>query len=85
MFSQRGPLNALLVHRAPPAGIESIDLTGDFRTVPYGLLSLAAEARAAGHQVKVLNVAGPRASRDPALYPRAREYLEQLLAAPRGQ
>lgn len=44
-----------------------------------------AEAWIACHQVKVLNVAGPRASRDPAVYPRTREFLEQLLAPPRRQ
>jgi len=40
----------------PAPGAAGVDLEGDFRTVPYGLLSLAAEVRRAGHPVKVLNL-----------------------------
>ena len=40
----------------PPPGAQGLELAGDFRTIPYGLLSLAAEATAAGHHVKVLNL-----------------------------
>ncbi len=40
----------------PPPKFAGIDLDGDFATIPYGLLSLAAEVEAAGHEVKVLNL-----------------------------
>ena len=40
----------------PPPGAAGFDTKGDFATVPYGLLSLAAQALRAGHQVKVLNL-----------------------------
>ena len=52
----------------PPRDAQGIDLEGDFRTIPYGLLSLAAEAEAAGHQVKVLNLSSfPWAEVEPLL------------------
>ncbi|MGB2821671.1 MAG: cobalamin-dependent protein [Phycisphaerae bacterium] len=40
----------------PPPEAAGIDMKGDFATAPYGLLSLAAQALRAGHQVKVLNL-----------------------------
>src|SRR4051812_28420353 len=40
----------------PPAGYRHGDLDADFYQIPYGLLSLAAQALRAGHQVKVLNL-----------------------------
>ncbi len=40
----------------PPDGYREGDLDGDFFQLPYGLLSLGAEAIRAGHQVKVLNL-----------------------------
>ena len=40
----------------PPPEYRAGDLDGDFFQIPYGLLTLAAEARAHGHQVKVLNL-----------------------------
>jgi radical SAM superfamily enzyme YgiQ (UPF0313 family) len=40
----------------PPDGYADGDLDGDFYQVPYGLLSLAAQVRAAGHAVKVINL-----------------------------
>lgn len=40
----------------PPAEHRPGDLDADFWQLPYGLLSLAAEARRAGHQVKVVNL-----------------------------
>ncbi|MCC6556038.1 MAG: radical SAM protein [Polyangiaceae bacterium] len=40
----------------PPAEYREGDLDPDFHQIPYGLLSLAAEAIRAGHQVKVLNL-----------------------------
>lgn len=42
----------------PPGDIQPGDLDPDFFQIPYGLLSLAAQALRAGHQVKVLNLAG---------------------------
>src|SRR5690606_15843493 len=36
------------------------DLDGDFYQTPYGLFSLAAQARAAGHEVKVFNLSAYR-------------------------
>lgn len=40
----------------PPADFCASDLDSDFFQVPYGLLSLAAQAWRAGHSVKVLNL-----------------------------
>ena len=40
----------------PPEGYRDGDLDADFHQIPYGLLSLAAQAMRAGHQVKVLNL-----------------------------
>jgi anaerobic magnesium-protoporphyrin IX monomethyl ester cyclase len=40
----------------PPDGYSDGDLDGDFYQVPYGLLSLAAQATRAGHAVKLLNL-----------------------------
>jgi anaerobic magnesium-protoporphyrin IX monomethyl ester cyclase len=42
----------------PPSGFVPSDLDSDFFQVPYGLLSLAAQAWRAGHVVKVLNLSG---------------------------
>ena len=41
----------------PPPGLSADDLDPDFFQMPYGLLSLAAQALRAGHQVKVFNLA----------------------------
>mgnify|MGYP000946483677 CR=1 FL=1 len=40
----------------PPEGYVQGDLDADFYQIPYGLLSLGAQAIRAGHQVKVLNL-----------------------------
>jgi anaerobic magnesium-protoporphyrin IX monomethyl ester cyclase len=40
----------------PPVGYQEGDLDVDFWQIPYGLLSIGAQAIAAGHQVKVLNL-----------------------------
>jgi radical SAM superfamily enzyme YgiQ (UPF0313 family) len=40
----------------PPAEYREGDLDADFHQVPYGMLSLAAQAIRAGHQVKVVNL-----------------------------
>ncbi len=40
----------------PPADYRAGDLDGDFYQTPYGLFTLGAQARRAGHQVKVLNL-----------------------------
>jgi len=40
----------------PPSGYVDGDLDPDFHQIPYGLLSLGAQAARAGHQVKVLNL-----------------------------
>ena len=40
----------------PPPGYRDGDLDGDFYQTPYGLFSLGAQALAAGHQVKLLNL-----------------------------
>lgn len=40
----------------PPKDYRDGDLDGDFYQIPYGLLTLAAQAIRAGHQVKVLNL-----------------------------
>ena len=40
----------------PPAGYRDGDLDPDFHQIPYGLLSLGAQAIRAGHKVKVLNL-----------------------------
>ncbi len=42
----------------PPGDIQPGDLDPDFFQIPYGLLSLAAQALRAGHDVKVLNLSG---------------------------
>jgi radical SAM superfamily enzyme YgiQ (UPF0313 family) len=42
----------------PPPGYAEGDLDPDFHQIPYGLLSLGAQAARAGHQVKVLNLSG---------------------------
>ena len=41
----------------PPPDFSASDLDADFYQIPYGLLTLAAQARAFGHQVKVINLA----------------------------
>ncbi len=43
-------------HDGPPPGYQRGDLDADFYQTPYGLFSLGAQARRAGHQVKVLNL-----------------------------
>src|SRR5262245_39995745 len=40
----------------PPADYRPGDLDPDFHQIPYGLLSLGAQAARAGHQVKVYNL-----------------------------
>lgn len=40
----------------PPEGFQPTDLDPDFHQIPYGLLSLGAQALRAGHAVKVLNL-----------------------------
>lgn len=40
----------------PPSGWREGDLDADFHQIPYGLLSLAAQAERAGHRVVVLNL-----------------------------
>ncbi|MDC0741970.1 B12-binding domain-containing radical SAM protein [Polyangium mundeleinium] len=40
----------------PPAEYREGDLDADFYQIPYGLLSIAAQALRAGHQVKILNL-----------------------------
>lgn len=40
----------------PPRDVGERGLDGDFATLPYGLLTIAAEARRAGHEVTVLNL-----------------------------
>ncbi|HEY2406692.1 MAG TPA: radical SAM protein [Polyangiaceae bacterium] len=42
----------------PPADYREGDLDADFFQTPYGLLSLAAQALRAGHQVKIYNLSG---------------------------
>ncbi len=42
----------------PPPGFQPGDLDPDFHQIPYGLLSLGAQAIRAGHQVKLLNLSG---------------------------
>jgi radical SAM superfamily enzyme YgiQ (UPF0313 family) len=42
----------------PPGDVQPGDLDPDFFQIPYGLLSLAAQALRAGHNVKVLNLSG---------------------------
>jgi len=44
------------IHGDGPPSSGGAKLAGDFLIVPYGLLSLAAQAIAAGHQVKVFNL-----------------------------
>ena len=41
---------------APPVDVAQRELDADFQTLPYGLLTLAAEARRAGHAVSVHNL-----------------------------
>jgi len=40
----------------PPAEYRDGDLDADFYQIPYGLLSIAAQVKRAGHQVKILNL-----------------------------
>ena len=40
----------------PPAELQQGDIDADFFQMPYGVLSLAAQAMRAGHRVKVLNL-----------------------------
>lgn len=40
----------------PPAEYREGDLDADFYQIPYGLLSIAAQLKRAGHQVKILNL-----------------------------
>jgi anaerobic magnesium-protoporphyrin IX monomethyl ester cyclase len=40
----------------PPSGYREGDLDADFYQTPYGLFSLGAQARRAGHQVKIMNL-----------------------------
>jgi hypothetical protein len=40
----------------PPRDYRPGDLDPDFHQIPYGLLSLGAQAARAGHQVKVFNL-----------------------------
>lgn len=40
----------------PPDGFQPTDLDPDFHQIPYGLLSLGAQALRAGHSVKLLNL-----------------------------
>jgi len=40
----------------PPAEYREGDLDADFHQIPYGLLSIAAQVKRAGHHVKVLNL-----------------------------
>ncbi len=42
----------------PPRDYREGDLDADFHQTPYGLYSLGAQARAAGHQVKLFNLSG---------------------------
>lgn len=42
----------------PPDGYREGDLDADFFQIPVGLLQLGADARRAGHQVRVLNLSG---------------------------
>jgi anaerobic magnesium-protoporphyrin IX monomethyl ester cyclase len=57
----------------PPEGFRATDVDVDFFQAPYGLLTLAAQAMRAGHQVKVLNL-----SNFPWL--RVEQVIEQLPA-----
>ncbi len=57
----------------PPKDHREGDLDPDFWQAPYGLLSLAAQAIAAGHQVKVLNLSS-------YAWPRVQEVLRGLEA-----
>jgi radical SAM superfamily enzyme YgiQ (UPF0313 family) len=47
-----------ILEGGPPEGYREGDLDADFHQIPYGLLSLAAQAMRAGHEVKVLNLSG---------------------------
>ena len=53
----------------PPQDYREGDLDTDFYQIPYGLLSLAANARRAGHQVRVLNLSAYTWSQVEALVP----------------
>jgi hypothetical protein len=53
-LSERGEPDA--GNDGPPAGYSEGDLDPDFHQIPYGLLSLGAQAARAGHQVKVFNL-----------------------------
>lgn len=44
----------------PPEGYRDGDLDGDFYQAPYGLLTIAAQAKRAGHEVKVINLSSFR-------------------------
>ncbi len=55
----------------PPEGFRPTDVDADFFQAPYGLLSLAAQALRAGHQVKVLNLSA-------FTWSRVEEVLRQL-------
>ncbi len=46
----------------PPPGYRPGDLDADFYQVPYGLLTLASQAKRAGHQIKVLNLSAMTSS-----------------------
>ncbi len=47
---------AAVGREGPPEGYREGDLDGDFYQTPYGMLTIAAQAKRAGHQVKVLNL-----------------------------
>ncbi|MFO0552884.1 MAG: radical SAM protein [Polyangiaceae bacterium] len=51
-----GESPASLGEDGPPAEYRQGDLDADFYQIPYGLLQLGAQARRAGHSVKVLNL-----------------------------
>ncbi len=55
----------------PPPDYRAGDLDADFYQIPYGLLQLGAEAKRAGHQVKVFNLSNYD-------WPRVLEVLVQL-------
>lgn len=40
----------------PPGEYREGDLDADFYQIPYGLLSIAAQVKRAGHQVKLFNL-----------------------------
>jgi len=55
----------------PPKGFQPTDLDADFFQMPYGMLTLAAMVRKAGHQAKVVNLSG-------FSWPRTQRALDQL-------